>query len=129
VACACAREIGHLYQADTRTPLSALYRVPDEIRCGEGASRGGALRGGAPPRDQPAHETMGKRETLLQNTPIAEVHHQCSGCNATTGVPTEHRSMATFLSIFAKLPLTPRMNEHIAVRTREAMATRDYVQL
>ena len=57
--------------------------------------------------------------------------------------------MAALLSIFAKLPLTPRMNGHIAVRKwwwklilkafsqrrwsryrmREAMATRDYVQL
>jgi hypothetical protein len=59
---------------------------------------------------------MGKRGTLLQNTLIVEVHHQCSGCNATTGVPAEHRSMATFLSIFTKLPLTPRMSKHIAMR-------------
>jgi hypothetical protein len=57
--------------------------------------------------------------------------------------------MAAFLSIFTKLPLTPRMNEHIAARkwwwklilkafsqqcwsryrTREAMAMRDFMQL
>jgi len=66
--------------------------------------------------DQPALETMGKKGIALQNTPVTEVHRRCSSCNATIGVPTEGRLMATFLSIFMKLPLTPRMNGHIATR-------------
>jgi hypothetical protein len=92
---------------------------------------------------------MGKSGTPLQNTLVTEVHRRCSGYNATTGVPIESRSLAAFLSIFMKLQLTPRMNGHIAThrwwwklvlkafsqrylsryRMREAMATRDYVQL
>ena len=57
---------------------------------------------------------MGKRGTPLQNTLGAEVHRRCSGYNATTGVLAEGRSLAAFLSIFVKLPLTPKINGHIA---------------
>ena len=69
-----------------------------------------------PQEEDPHEKTMGKRGTPLQNTLVAEVHRWCSGYNATTSVLAKGRSMATFLSIFVKLPLTPRMNGHIAAR-------------
>ena len=69
-----------------------------------------------PQEEDPHEKTMGKRGTPLQNTLVTEVRRRCYGCNATSGVPAEGRSMAAFLSIFAKLPLTPRMNAHIALR-------------
>ena len=63
-----------------------------------------------PQEEDPHEKTMGKRGTPLQNTPVTKVHHRCSGCSATTDVLAEGRSLAAFLSIFVKLPLTPRMN-------------------